>query len=241
MATIERRVEQERGCGYRKKGGLYMVSGAMGSPCCKLPFELTVCPCCGEGIKQQRSFAWVSSQLFDGMRCTEGDSACPMNQNISTATGDGPKKVGLLWVGEKYYPTPADFIKEGVAQGISKRISTVPNEFEIGKTWVYLAHPKAIGPEWRAPAGTDDVKPYYKPGIFQAFKPTAIEYVVTGKETEEELARMEKRGITLVDVVRDIDQLEIEMQNRDIDSHVDQATDRHYEGQDTDIDGDQSF
>jgi hypothetical protein len=33
------------------------------------------------------------------------------------------------------------------------------------------------------------------------FKPTRIEYIVTGKETEEELDAMEKRGFTLIDVI----------------------------------------
>ncbi len=39
------------------------------------------------------------------------------------------------------------------------------------------------------------------PAIFHAFIPTALEYVVKGTETEKELDRMEKQGITLVKVV----------------------------------------
>lgn len=39
-------------------------------------------------------------------------------------------------------------------------------------------------------------------GIFSAFVPTAVEYVTKGDETPEQLAAMEKRGITPVRVVR---------------------------------------
>jgi hypothetical protein len=37
------------------------------------------------------------------------------------------------------------------------------------------------------------------------FKPARIEYIITGKETDEELDAMEKRGFTLIDVIRDED------------------------------------
>ena len=39
-----------------------------------------------------------------------------------------------------------------------------------------------------------------KPGVFSAFKPTAVEYVVRGDETKEELETKVKRGITPVKV-----------------------------------------
>ena len=45
----------------------------------------------------------------------------------------------------------------------------------------------------------------YQPGIFSMFIPTAIEYVVTGTETAEELDALENRGLTLVAVTKDED------------------------------------
>ena len=45
-----------------------------------------------------------------------------------------------------------------------------------------------------------------KPGIFHAFRPRAAEYVVKGSESEEELERKVKRGITLVRTERLQDQ-----------------------------------
>ena len=61
-------IEQKRGCGYRKVGGLYMVGGGIGVPCDRLPYELTVCPCCSQGVKQSRGWTWIDvAKFFQGM------------------------------------------------------------------------------------------------------------------------------------------------------------------------------
>src|SRR5256885_1602330 len=57
-------VEGARGCGYRKEGGLYLVSGELSEPCPLLPFETSVCPTCGEGVKPARGFTWVDGEKF---------------------------------------------------------------------------------------------------------------------------------------------------------------------------------
>ena len=106
-----------------------------------------------------------------------------------------------MWVGEKHYKTPGHFLKEANSMGISKRIATVPRDFVVGETWIMLAHMKAV----IDPHGKEEPKP----GIFRAFRPTAIEYVVTGKEAEAELDKMEERGFTLVDVKKKNEQGEI--------------------------------
>jgi hypothetical protein len=49
--------------------------------------------------------------------------------------------------------------------------------------------------------GPDEPK-LYTPGIFHMFKPSAVEYVVKGDESDEKLADLEKRGITPVKVER---------------------------------------
>jgi hypothetical protein len=103
--------------------------------------------------------------------------------------------MGLMWVGAKYYPSPTEFTREAAAQGISKRIAQIPRELVVGKTWIALAHPAAIGK-----IVEHKVKSF--PGVFAVFRPSAIEYVVTGKETDKQLADMESRGITLVDIVK---------------------------------------
>lgn len=185
--TIITKHEGPRGCGYRKKGGLYFVGGRYGEPCGKLPIELTYCPCCGAGIKFSRGFQWIGSQLIEKVPCSASEcKQCPVWSGAI-------ERYGLMWVGEKFYPTPDDFLMEARRMGISKRIATVPKDFVVSKDWILLAHKKAI-------CDIVDGKTEYIAGIFQAFKPTRIEYVVKGDETQEELERMEKRGITLVDV-----------------------------------------
>jgi len=44
-------VEPKRGCGYRKIGGLCLVSGGGGMPCDRLPMVLDVCPACSHGFR----------------------------------------------------------------------------------------------------------------------------------------------------------------------------------------------
>ncbi len=189
MPTIHKRTERERGCGYRKKGGLYFVSEGVSAPCGKLPIPLTVCPCCNAGIKQTRGYQWISSQLFSATVCEGQCMTCPMNF--------GNIRMGLMWVGEKFYSTSGEFIKEANAMGVSKRISQVPKDFVVGETWIALAHPKACN------GVGEGGKIVMTPGVFRAFRPTAIEYVITGKETEDELDALEARGFTLVDVTPD--------------------------------------
>ena len=91
--------------------------------------------------------------------------------------------------------------------GISRRISTVPRGFEPSKTWVLLAHRKGIKVPRRAMEWTEEglvpsstLVNVPAPAIFSIFRPQAIEYVVKGAETKEELERLAKRGLTPVHV-----------------------------------------
>src|SRR5580692_11623011 len=113
-------IEPKRGCGYRKVGGLYLVGGGIGIPCDRLPFELTVCSCCGQGIKQARGWTWIDvAKFFQGehklilppvpvpgvnpiltnCKCVEFCPLCKAPETMGRA--------GLLWIGEKFYKTPA--------------------------------------------------------------------------------------------------------------------------------------
>src|SRR6476469_1701413 len=113
MATIHTRVEGKRGCGYRREGGFYFVSDGAAVGCCKLPFELTVCPVCHQGIHFSRAFQWITTKLFSKKKCTtHEESFCIMNQPDT--------KIGLLWVGEMFYPTADHFTRESQWMGISK-------------------------------------------------------------------------------------------------------------------------
>lgn len=186
-------IESARGCGYRKPGGLYLVSGKVSAPCGRLPIPLTVCPTCHAGIHFSRGFTWVGRALIDTVNLCKfnGCDTCELN-NLNR------EKYGLMWVGQKFYPEPKDFIREGMMQGVSKRISAVPNEFKLGEDWILLAHLKCIKLDYEV-----NGEPAYQAGIFTAFKPERIEYVLKGDETLEELQNLEKRGITPVNVMKD--------------------------------------
>lgn len=176
------RYDEKRGCGYRKPAGVYLVSDGMATTCNRLPIPLNICPCCGAGVKFSRGFTWIQpKKLFPELSPCMGCPGCFYTPSKEIA--------GLLWVGEKFY-SPHSFLTESAAQGVSRRLSTVPHSFEVGKTWVYFAHKHAVTLE----DGTTG------PGIFAAFCPTRIEYVVTGKETEDKLQRLIRRGFTLVHV-----------------------------------------
>jgi len=164
------------------------MGGKLSAPCCKLPLALDICPCCNQGIKQTRGWTWFNPiPFFSKTACP----AIPCPASNPTSMGN---KVGLLWIGEKFYPTPGDFQREAAKQGISRRISAVPRGFKLGM-WVMLAHPKAIMHlEDDAPTGNVT----WSPGIFAMFIPTHIEKIVTKSESEDEDAMdaLREKGIT---------------------------------------------
>jgi len=177
---------------------MYLVAGRLSEPCVKLPIELTACPCCGGGIKSARGWTWITPDplLDPGPHGSERhEERCPLGTAVDWSDG---RKAGLIWIGGSFYPTPESFAREARKMGVSRRIHNVPREFKLGETWVALAHAKAV----TYPEVEVDQDGHYGPGVFTFFKPTAIEYVVKGDETAEELDQLEVRGLTLVRVVR---------------------------------------
>lgn len=188
--------ESKRGCGYRKVGGLYFVGSASGVPCDRLPIALEICPCCGQGIKQTRGFTWVdipnlvggNHYIDSGEFICKCPAYCPLCHNVKEM-GRG----GLLWIGTQFYPTIEAFEAEAQAQGISRRITTIPRGFEIGKTWLLFAHSRGI----IKPQG--DLSMKYIPAIFRVWKPERIERIYTESQRGSEAVQAdEKRGITPV-------------------------------------------
>lgn len=206
---VQERIEDLRGCGWRKPGGIYLVGPPTGQDCCKLPLELTVCPTCGHGIHPARGWTWVeANKLFQSEveGCRAHDRKLWAEVTLRPCPLSNPNKLGkagLLWVGEAFYKTPADFLDEARRMGLSRRIHSVPKGFRLGETWVLLAHRKAIPETVPVRGGLPGaMETVWKPGIFSLFRPTALEYVVKGDETELELEHLAMRGLTPVVVKR---------------------------------------
>lgn len=190
--------EKARGCGYRKKGGLYLRFDGVPFNCGLLPITLDTCPCCGAGVKASRGFQWVKRQLLGSDPCKK--ETCG-NCGILNLPMD--ERMGLIWIGERFYKSPKDFIKEASEMGISRRLTQIPRGFEVGKTWVLLGHRKGnVKQDSEGVVFDEEGNPEFLKQVFAAFIPSRIEYVVNGDETQEEIERLEARGLTLVDVVK---------------------------------------
>lgn len=218
-------VEPRRGCGFRKVGGLYLVAPALGEVCHRLPFLLVTCPTCGAGFKPARGWTWVDAiELFGGPafrdvcrpdkptfdaghcpRCVVcsptriGSGERTSSDRVRATLEDTPDargRAGLLWIGERFYPTPEHFALESSTLGVSRRIGAVPRGFVLGETWVLLAHRRACVAELEPGA-----EPVTAAGIFSVFRPTALEKIVRASDdTPEARADAARRGITLVPV-----------------------------------------
>jgi hypothetical protein len=136
--------EGKRGCGYRQPGGKYLVSGGTLAPCDRLPVELELCPTCHAGIKVSRSWTWIDADaVLAETPCEKREQSCAFCFLCSPKDGR-IGKAGLLWIGEKFYPTPGDWLREAATMGVSRRIPAVPHGFKLGETIILVAHRKAI-------------------------------------------------------------------------------------------------
>lgn len=182
--------EEIRECGFRKPAkdgvGIYLRGPGRFENCERLPFVLDTCACCGAGFVPARGFTWINPTiLFEPYampRCTanwddglvagwhqndEHDhEACWMcNPELLGS------RAGLIWIGEKYYKTPDDFVREVHKMGISRKVSAIPNGFEVGTHVIFLAHK-------RVSKSIVEGKEVWKPGVFMAFRPTYIDLVI---------------------------------------------------------------
>lgn len=205
-------VEAVRGCGYRKVHGLYLCGEGVAMSCDRLPYELKVCPVCGSGIKFSRGFTWLDWYMYAGDH--EGCSEKLPTERIETTIGPAwkmpianscpvcwpnvhPQPYGLLWVGEAFY-TPDEFIAEALTLGVSKRIAAVPKNLKLGETWILFAHKKLIEDSTEDPWTLEEDEEG-KPGIFYAFRPTSVDYLIWKSEAVSGyLEELQKKGLTPV-------------------------------------------
>jgi hypothetical protein len=192
--------------------------------------ELHVCPVCNAGVKQTRAWTWVKPAQFlagaapcvqeHSLHRTDPCGSCP----LSTRRLESLDKCGLIWIGEKFYPTAADFMDEATRLGVSRRIPAIPRNFKLGETWVLVAHPKGVRLSPTDPrvtaeeleelqqvnlelmeAGEAQQYVIFRKGVITMFKPTAIEKIVTETQAKNAAAMEElaKKGISPVVVPDD--------------------------------------
>lgn len=203
--------EAERGCGYRKVGGLYLCGEYVFVPCDRLPYELKSCPVCGAGIHFTRSMTEINPlKLFGIHEVPDGHCVCFEGCFMCYPTG---KPAFVKTIGKKYY-SPQSFMSEAKTMGVSLRIAQIPKNLKLGETVIYLAHPQAIAEANKEPKphtitrgklkGQDTGELItYKLGIFSAFIPKRVEMPVydsmlKGKGSRQLQESLKKRGITPV-------------------------------------------
>lgn len=199
-------VESIRGCGYRNVGSLYVVGDGLSLPCPEIPYWLDECPVCGGGVKFSRNWTripWPRKLFNRANDCPHALKPEKEKKGVSWKCGLIKKLPGpcpfnqddpawLLWVGKRFY-SPKSFTLEAERLGVSRKIPTIPRGFEVGKTWVLLAHKEAV------PQKLDAGRTIKLPGIFYAFRPQRIEMLVYASDLTDQLRdRLAKRGITPV-------------------------------------------
>lgn len=204
--------ESKRGCGYRKIGGLYLVSNAGYQLICDgLPMELEPCDCCGfvpqftRGL-QRISWKYIlqaerNHHIALKARGKAGEiCSCPPICPICHSENQELKSYGLMHVGKKFY-TAKEFVREAENMGVSKRISDIPRWLILDETWILLAHdevPKMPLKKLKE-NGLLEKEPETFRAVFYAFKPQRVEMPVWENEiSNEEIQMLEKRGITPV-------------------------------------------
>jgi hypothetical protein len=202
--------EQKRGCGFRRIGGLYLVSDpGQHFNCDGLPLELQECDCCGFKPPFNRKLqllkpayiiqAEQNLHLKLKARGAAGE-ICGCWKDCPTCHPDPKGSYGLMFVRQKSY-TPSSFIKEALSMGVSKRIPEIPNWLKLGETWIFLAHLKTpnVCLALLKDNGLHMKEPEMIPAIFYGFKPSRVELVCwKGQLGNDQILSLEKNGITPV-------------------------------------------
>ena len=179
--------------------------------------ETLRCPICGEvmvdaGKNKSKVFEdilwihWVCEDCKVGYASKQRVCTCDEHCPICNP----PEKAFMLWVGEKFYPTPHDFTIEAERLGISKAVPSIPKDFELGETIVYLAHRKAVNlyVESKNTLVGYEIKKHA--GIFMSFRPTHFEILVKESDynaNKEEYDKLEEKGIKIIVVPDNYDEM----------------------------------
>jgi len=117
--AVETRVEGRRGCGYRKVGGLYLISDGPVGTCGRLPILDKICDHCDRNyLDFTRNMMWIGSKVIKALA-----QECPTPSycescGVQSVIDDVKGRHVLLWVGAMFYPTPGHFIAEAQRTGV---------------------------------------------------------------------------------------------------------------------------
>lgn len=99
----------------------------------------------------------------------------------------------IMWVGSNYYPTIEDFVTEGKALGISKRINNIPDGFVIGQSRIFLAHRDGARGKGEREAGERTGT------LFGFFMPERIDLIIQNQNSVAQMKKaLNEAQITLV-------------------------------------------
>ncbi len=207
-------VEARRQCNFRKIGGSYLCCDGPSIVCGRLPLKLLPCPLCSHVIPFSRGLARITPRevAYSADDCTQPPdhcALCPMTNAMDQETA------GLHWIGQAHY-SPQEFLEESNRLGISRRVPwPLPKWFELGKTWLFLAHIAVFQDTCAQCEGKTTIElggMYVKcpecdgsgqvpvPGVFQVFKPQRVERIIPDTMGEAERELLRKEGLTLVEV-----------------------------------------
>jgi len=179
--------------------------------------EVITCPQCGEQMIRSHMFdrnVWLCENC--GIGIERAPEPCNCDENCEVC--HPPEKAFMLWVGEKYYPTPHDFMSEAIELGVSKAVPSIPRDFELGKTLVYLAHRKAVDIYIPNKNTITGYKVEKHSGIFMSFRPTHFELLVKESDynaKKDEYDELEKKGIQIIVVPDNYDEMVKKAEERD--------------------------
>lgn len=188
--------EQERGCGYRKIGGAYLVGTGLAVACDALPLELMDCPCCGFSVPFSRNIIKIHGGYLAGRmkghECRD-KFPCPICHGKF-------ERFYLMYVSQKVY-SPDTFKSEAVRQGVSKRIppQSIPKDLKLGEDWILLAMNKypLNTPEHPDKRYMDD-EVHEAKAVFYAFRPIRIEIMLWSDTPKAVIDQWRKKGFTPV-------------------------------------------
>ena len=170
----------QRGCGTRQQEGYYMVGDFTPDAMSFFPRKLD-CSCGFRVVRPSRSTQGFWPGKFWPELNTEPN-------NLITIQKD--QKCWAMTIDTRGYSTPKAYIDEAARLGISRRLNNgLPKGFEIGKDVVFIIHSKVY-----------KYGDKYEPGFIGFFKPKEIQYVVSGRESEQKLRQIAAKKIVLVSV-----------------------------------------